>query len=272
MGRSTAKNPRAEGEWQARWREAGAAVNWEGAHRKQMVALKTSRIWMRLSRFGTPWPPFDFGSTRELEDVWRDEAEQLGLISPDERIAPTMEKDFNDELEARASLISAPQMRWLKDSFGDQVLWKQDEQRLVWQGNLIGDLVRDIEAYGLDRPFDNTQFKGRSFNFGVATRHAENRAMVNNLDVRGDKLVMTPDTIYHMLNEHGEGREDRGDQRPLTRVDIEAIPYVWRYPDTVYRDGKGVVYEKKLMGRTQVVTGEKSDKTYLPSSVRVKID
>jgi hypothetical protein len=105
LGGSTARNPRSQGEWLARWREAGAAVNWQGAHRSQMVALKTSRIWMRLSRFGTPWPPFDFGSTRELEDVWRDEAEQLGLVSPDDDIAPTMEKDFNEELEASLGQI-----------------------------------------------------------------------------------------------------------------------------------------------------------------------
>jgi hypothetical protein len=131
LGGSTARNPRSQGEWLARWREAGAAVNWQGAHRSQMVALKTSRIWMRLSRFGTPWPPFDFGSTRELEDVWRDEAEQLGLVSPDDDIAPTMEKDFNEELEASAAGWRPDQVSTLELAFGDQVEFFKG--RVAWR-------------------------------------------------------------------------------------------------------------------------------------------
>ena len=118
FGQSTAKNPR-DG-WPARWAAAGGAVGWAGAARDEMVALKTSPIWSALSRFGTPWPPFDFGSTRELEDVDREEAIALGLIGPDE-VPSGGEEGFNDKLEASVKELS-PQMRgMLKDSFEDQV-------------------------------------------------------------------------------------------------------------------------------------------------------
>ena len=66
---STAAKPRLE--WPARWEEAGQKVGWEGAKKQGgFVALKTSPIWAALSRFGTPWPPFDYGSTRELWTTW----------------------------------------------------------------------------------------------------------------------------------------------------------------------------------------------------------
>ncbi len=270
LGASTAKNPRSHGEWMARWIEAGNAVGWEGASRTEMVALKTSRIWMRLSRFGTPWPPFDFGSTRELEDVWRDEAERLGLVTPDEEIAPTAERDFNAELEASGSLVSAPLAREMKEAFGDQVLWKADEQKFVWQGNLIQHLVRDVEGYGLDRPFDNKQFKGRAVKLGSATRPAVLQATEAGIDLRNAQMVMTPDNVYHILQRHGAGREIRPDQRDLSRLDVELIPHVWRAPDRVYRDRQGIVFEKYLMGRTQLVGVETQRNVLYPHSVRVK--
>jgi hypothetical protein len=61
--------PRGEAFWRGRWQQAGAAVGWVGANPAAMAALKTSPIWTALSAFNTPWPPFDYGSSRMLEDV-----------------------------------------------------------------------------------------------------------------------------------------------------------------------------------------------------------
>ena len=80
----TSKKPR---DWQARWKEAAEAVAWEGVARDgAMVALKTSPIWAALSRFGNPYPPFDFNSKMRVRSVSLDRARQLGLI-------PTREED-----------------------------------------------------------------------------------------------------------------------------------------------------------------------------------
>ena len=59
------KMPRA---WDERWKAAAQKVGWEGVARNgEMIALKTSPIWTALSRFGNPFPPFDFNSGMGLE-------------------------------------------------------------------------------------------------------------------------------------------------------------------------------------------------------------
>lgn len=67
-------------DWTSRWVEEAAAVNWEGvAKGGQMVALDTSPIWVKLSRFGYPYPPFDFNSGMRVRVVSYDDCEALGL-------------------------------------------------------------------------------------------------------------------------------------------------------------------------------------------------
>lgn len=111
---STARTPR--GDWKARWSAAGGPDLGE-----RLVALKTDPVWAKLSRFGSPWPPFDFGSTRDLRDVSRDEAESLGLLKAGERIEPTQQQDFNRDLEASVADIGPEYLAALKTVFGDQV-------------------------------------------------------------------------------------------------------------------------------------------------------
>jgi len=118
-------------QWLQRWGAAGAAVGWNGASSRTMVALKTSPIWAKLSRFERPWPPFDFNSGMGLEDVDRQEAEDLKLLpkgeSPADRMqklreqAAKMQKDWNDGLAASAKNLTPEAQTWLKDAFGDQV-------------------------------------------------------------------------------------------------------------------------------------------------------
>ncbi len=48
------------------------------------IALKNDPIWSAISRFGNPYPPFDFGSGMRTRDVSRDAAIAAGVIAPDE--------------------------------------------------------------------------------------------------------------------------------------------------------------------------------------------
>lgn len=118
LGESTARNPRAD--WAERWQAAGDATGWQGALREDFVALKTSPIWAKLSRFGTPWPPFDFGSTREIEDVDWEEAKALGLVKDGDKLESTV-PDFNAELKASITGLRPDFTRKLELYFGDQV-------------------------------------------------------------------------------------------------------------------------------------------------------
>lgn len=77
------KKPR--GNWPKRWAEAGAACGWQGASRRQMVALKTSPIWQKLAdgaggfrdTLGSPYPPFAFGSGMAWVNVGRKEWQRM---------------------------------------------------------------------------------------------------------------------------------------------------------------------------------------------------
>jgi len=67
--------------WSERWRAAGGTI-----YRGRMVAVKGAPVWTAISRFGTPWPPFDYSSGMGVIDVGRDEAERLGVLAPDQPV------------------------------------------------------------------------------------------------------------------------------------------------------------------------------------------
>lgn len=121
-------------DWESRWQIAGRAVGWEGASREQMVALKTSPIWAKLSRFGNPFPPFDFNSGMGLEDVGKREAIALGLATREELGAmvktakETPPPAFNGNLAAK---VDPDEADLLRDSFHDQVEIVDGEARWV---------------------------------------------------------------------------------------------------------------------------------------------
>lgn len=110
-------------DWKARWIEAGGRAG-------RMVALKTDPVWIALSRFGRPWPPFDYGSGMGLRDISRREAIALRLMKKEERIEP-MEKKFNADVEASVTDLSPKMQSALKRAFGDQVEIKNGVARWI---------------------------------------------------------------------------------------------------------------------------------------------
>jgi hypothetical protein len=113
--------PRPSWYWPTKWAEAYSKVGGIGAVERDMVALKTSQIWRKLSRFGSPWPPFDWGSGMGLEDVDRDEAESLGLIGPSERLTPDEDPGFNVKLEMSVEGLNPWLLDYLASSMRDTV-------------------------------------------------------------------------------------------------------------------------------------------------------
>ena len=80
-------------DWMQRWTAAGDSVNWEGAVRRPMIALKNSPIWQALGdgaggftdTLGNPYPPFAYSSGLDWLDVNRETCEKLGLLKPGQR-------------------------------------------------------------------------------------------------------------------------------------------------------------------------------------------
>jgi hypothetical protein len=79
--------------WIKRWSDAGGEF-----YGGRMIALKNTDLWIRISRFGTPYPPFDFNSGMWIKDIDRETAMSLGLIDRDTQIAPQT-RDFNQDLK-----------------------------------------------------------------------------------------------------------------------------------------------------------------------------
>ncbi len=63
-------------DWRERWTKAGGRLSAGG----RMIALRDAPIWRKISRFGSPLPPFDFNSGMGLEDVSRAEARRMGVL------------------------------------------------------------------------------------------------------------------------------------------------------------------------------------------------
>lgn len=82
-------------DWEQIWENAGGTVQPDG----RMIALKNDPIWVEISRFRLPYPPFDFGSYWDVADVDYDEAVALGLLQPGQQITP-QDRGFNEGLEA----------------------------------------------------------------------------------------------------------------------------------------------------------------------------
>lgn len=84
--------------WIQRWRAAGGTI-YPGRSpglpiersftEGRLIARKDDPIWTRISRFGNPYPPFDFNSGVDVRDIGYQEAVDLGVIRPGERVMPT---------------------------------------------------------------------------------------------------------------------------------------------------------------------------------------
>lgn len=120
--------------WHERWRGAGGKV-YPGSgldgREGRLVALKGDPIWSRINRFGTPWPPFDFGTGTWVADVSRADAEGLGLLKSGDQVSATPE-DFTHGLEASADGIPQELRDELLQALGGQIRF--DNERVVWKG------------------------------------------------------------------------------------------------------------------------------------------
>lgn len=190
------KNPR--GDWHARWSAAGGKL-YAG---RRMIALKEDPIWTAISRFGVPYPPFDYGSGMGVADVDRDTCLSLGVIKEDYRPEGDLIEDFNATLEAQVEFkgTNDPNWQFLQDSFGAQI--KYQDGKIRWQANIITDALSNPASVRLG----------------------------SSLAQPGLNLSIPKDTLSHIWAKHGP---DDSDPRnvPMCPADMALLPHVWRTPD-----------------------------------------
>lgn len=199
------KNARQD--WPQRWAKAGGKT-----YGGKMIALKDDPVWVNLSVFGNPFPPFDWGSGMGVLDVDRKTAIQLGLISDEElrgKTAALREKpvpDFNANLQAT---VPVPNLR--RDSLCGQILIKNfgdqvaiENSVVSWQGNLIQDVISG---------------RRKKAQLGVG--------------YNGRPLPLSHNFFREHLSKHFGDNETNPQSIPLTTGDYELLPAVWRKPDRV---------------------------------------
>lgn len=222
-------------DWTRRWSAAGGKF-FDG----RMIALKTDPIWTRLSRFGKPYPPFDFNSGMGLEEIDREEAESLGLIKPGEKIEPNAQS-ADDEARASVKGLDGAQtsalLKSLQSDFGDQVALDGDV--IQWRGSLVKDFVAD--ALG-------DKSRKATISLGQASEQTIAKA-ASVEDLTGYQLALTADEVRHAVARHGDGNETQGHQMPIDSLDFELLPDVWRAPDFVRAgDAPGAMIFRKNLG------------------------
>ena len=219
-------------DWAARWKDAGDAVGWQGACRDEFVALKLSPIWAELSRFGTPYPPFDFNSGMGVEDVGRRKARELGLLEEEggESAAPnggsgarppSAVPSFNANLQATVEGIrgDSAEGQFLKDTFGDQIDIRDGVVK--WKGELIQEVISG---------------KAKRAEFGVCSRGFVGKAVAGGIApetiraFEGKKISLS----HQFFIEHGGKHLDPNEPyEHLVPEEFELLPTLWRSPDRV---------------------------------------
>lgn len=199
----TRKQPR---NWAKRWEDAGGKF-FEG----RMIALKDDPVWTKISAFGNPFPPFDFGSGMGVRGIKRSEAIRLGLISGDElkeKVKSLEDKRdtagaFNANLQSEVPMEDdSKEAKALKEIFGDQI--KFDGNAAHWQSELIQDVLKGtIKKAKLGIGFD------------------------------GKNLSISHTVFKEHLAKHVGDAETHGKNIPLTPGDYDLLPTIWRNPESI---------------------------------------
>ncbi len=107
--------------WSERWVRAGGKL-----YGGRMIARKDAPIWASISRFGNPYPPFDFNSGMGVREIDRPTAESLGAIKRSTIVQPT-ETPLNNEVVASLPPDISPELKTaIEDSFMGSVQFRSN--------------------------------------------------------------------------------------------------------------------------------------------------
>lgn len=207
--------PRPRSFWPGRWNESGGQQ-----YNGRLIALKNSTVWVKLSRFDKPWPPYDFGSGWGVRDIDIDEAEELGVMDPEQAPPEPERHDLNEGLEASAEGLTPETKRAVRKAMGDQV--KISEDKVRWEGGAkVEDMVRRV----MSDPAEKARF-----DFGAATAKTVRRAPA----LKDKRMVLTDEGIRQATR----GRRDMSPA--VVPLDFRYAPFIWREPDEAVETEDGV--------------------------------
>ena len=188
--------------WPAIWQQKGGTL-----YQGRMIAPKTDPIWTRISRFGLPYPPFDYNSGMDIFSVSRSECLALGVPLPEPGSANgASAPSFNDNLQAELPIAdNSPEANRLREAFGDQIRF--DGNVAHWRGELIQEVLSGkVRSAKLGRGYD------------------------------GRNLSISHNIFKDHLHIHVGAEEHDRRNIPLTKGDFELLPAMWRKPSKVNKE------------------------------------
>lgn len=219
-------------DWQRRWLDNGGHL-----YNGRMIALKGDPVWTAISRFGTPYPPFDYNSGMGVDDVSYDEAVALGVIQPEYKPPETSPmQNFNEGLEADFAFKNDKDWEELKAAFGDQI--QKTGDKIAWRTDIFRENFK----------------KGGEFTIRLGIPQ---KGLIDKLpegvrvsDIEGHPLTIT----QHWLDrkrKNGKGDHrvhfapmpDHPEDIPLELGDVDMLPALWREPDRVFSHDGHLVLE-----------------------------
>lgn len=226
-------------DWGARWKAAADKVGWDGVAKSGgMIALKTSPIWVALSRFGNPFPPFDFNSGMGVRDVKKSKCREIGLLGEHEQPKIPEKPDFNGNLAERVSFDKgSKEYSDLKAKFGDQIQFNEETHEVQWRSDLFAE------------KFD----KGNNFTIKLGQ---PTKTLIDKLpssvpaDSISGKSLTVDQTWLDNKREYGIDHRDHfttmleyPEDIPLKKGDVDMLPSIWRNPDRVFDSNGRLVLE-----------------------------
>ena len=211
-------------DWSARWKKAANEVNWEGVARNgSMIALKTSPIWAALSRFGNPFPPFDFNSGMGVRDIKKSKCREIGLLGEDEQPEIPDTPNFNGNLTASVPFgKDSTEYGKLREKFGDQIQFNEEKKEVQWRSDLFKDMFEKKGNFNIRL--------GKIQKTGILPE-LEQAVGDNSLTMNKSNWLDTkrPDGTDHRT--HFFQEPDHPENIPLKPGDIDMLPSIWRNPD-----------------------------------------
>ena len=214
-------------QWRSIWESKGGKI-YEG---KRMIALKEDPIWIAISAFGHPYPPFNFNSGMGLEDVSYDEAVKLGVIKDDYQPPDKSPlKAFNETLEADLKFKTNRKLfDDLHRIFGDQI--RHEGGKIHWRHDAVK------EAFISRKPF--------TMDIGEASPKLMSLLPNEHLQkqVSGKQFVLNEEWLNKKRSNGKDHRshfrpfEDDDRNIPLEISDLELIPAIYHEPDYIEPGG-----------------------------------
>ena len=211
--------------WDERWTNAAKAVGFEGVFRdtSKKIALKTSPIWVRLSRFRNPFPPFDFNSGMGVRDVRKSVCREIGLLGPNEQPKIPDVPDFNGRLSSPVQFEkSSKEYANLKEKFGDQIQFNEEKHEVQWRSDLFADAFDKNHKFNIKL---GRLPKGHPFT-ELAKSIGNNPLTLTKESWLDAKRPDGTDHRTHFFHE-----PDHPENIPLKKGDVDMLPSVWRNPD-----------------------------------------